>query len=138
MCGIAGFIERSDTRSAQALEAIGREMGERIAHRGPDDAEVWSDPASGICLSHRRLSIIDLSAAGRQPMTSLDGRYVLVFNGEIYNHRSIRRELEARFGAVPWRGASDTEVLLEAIARLGLGTDDRRAHRDLVEPAATA
>lgn len=95
-------------------------MGVRIAHRGPDDAAVWVDASNGVCLSHRRLAIVDLSPAGRQPMTSHDGRYVMIFNGEIYNHKLIRRELETRFGVIAWRGTSDSEVLLETIARLGL------------------
>ncbi|MBC6983390.1 asparagine synthase (glutamine-hydrolyzing) [Caulobacter sp. 17J80-11] len=120
MCGIAGFVDLRIERDSAALEAIGRAMGERIAHRGPDDADVWSDPQAGVCLSHRRLSILDLSPAGRQPMRSADGRYVLVFNGEIYNHPDLRRTVEERAGAVAWRGRSDTEVLLEAIARLGV------------------
>ena len=127
MCGIAGFLELKVARKAAALEAIGLAMGERIAHRGPDDCGVWSDPAAGICLSHRRLSIIDLSPAGHQPMISHDGRYVIVFNGEIYNHHDLRRKLESRAELASWRGRSDTEVLLEAIAQLGLDAALREA-----------
>ena len=81
MCGIAGFVDLKSERGESALAEIGRNMGDRIAHRGPDDAGVWTDPSAGVCLSFRRLSIIDLSAAGHQPMVSSDGRYVLVFNG---------------------------------------------------------
>lgn len=127
MCGIAGFVDLKIARDSDTLEAIGRAMGARIAHRGPDDAGVWSDAAAGVCLSHRRLSILDLSPSGRQPMTSADGRFVLVFNGEIYNHADLRRTVEDKAGPVAWRGRSDTEVLLEAIARLGLETALREA-----------
>jgi asparagine synthase (glutamine-hydrolysing) len=94
-------------------------MTDALSHRGPDDQGAWVDPGAGIALGHRRLSIIDLSAAGHQPMASADGRFWIVFNGEIYNFREIRDALEAE-GAGPWRGHSDTEILLEAIARWGL------------------
>ena len=119
MCGIAGFVDLRPSRDSSTLESIGKAMGNQIAHRGPDDSGVWTDPYSGVCLSHRRLSIVDLSPAGHQPMTSQDGRYVMIFNGEIYNHKRLRNDLEARFGGIAWRGTSDTEVLLEGIARLG-------------------
>ena len=89
-------------------------------HRGPDDSGVWVDPASGVALAFRRLSIIDLSAAGHQPMRSADGRYMIVFNGEIYNFAELRRELEQGGEAPEWRGHSDTEVLLALIAARGL------------------
>ncbi|HEX5237408.1 MAG TPA: asparagine synthase (glutamine-hydrolyzing), partial [Sphingomicrobium sp.] len=93
-----------------------------LAHRGPDDEGIWVDDDCAIAFVHRRLSIVDLSAAGHQPMFSSDGRLVITFNGEIYNHLEIRAELEAA-GAAPeggWRGHSDTETLLEAVGRWGL------------------
>ena len=91
-------------------------MGQALLHRGPDDSGLWTDAAHGLALSFRRLSIIDLSPAGHQPMVSHDGRYVLAFNGEIYN----APHLQAQLGQVHWRGHSDTEVLLEALARWGV------------------
>ena len=90
-----------------------------LAHRGPDDEGVWSDPAAGVGLGHRRLAVIDLTPAGQQPMKSGDGQYVLTFNGEIYNHAALRAEMEAD-GRKEWRGRSDTETLIEAIACWGL------------------
>ena len=89
-----------------------------LRHRGPDDHGTWSDAQAGIVLAHRRLSIVDLSATGHQPMPSADGRYVLAYNGEIYDFRILRRELET-LGA-QFRGHSDTEVLLAAIVHWGI------------------
>ncbi len=97
-------------------------MGDVIAHRGPDDAGLWIDDSAGVGLAHRRLSIVDLSPQGHQPMLSADGRFVLNYNGEIYNHADLRSELEAR-GQSPdggWRGHSDTETLIQAISAWGL------------------
>ena len=96
-------------------------MAHCIEHRGPDDGGTWVDSSVGLALAHRRLSILDLSAAGHQPMTSASGRYVICFNGEIYNHRSLRQELE-KTGLIvqEWRGHSDTETLLAAIEAWGL------------------
>jgi len=91
-------------------------MSAAIAHRGPDADGQWIDPASGIALAHRRLSILDLSAAGAQPMISSCGRYILIFNGEIYNHPDLRKDLLAQ----TWRGHSDTETLLTAFATWGV------------------
>ena len=91
MCGIAGF--RGPTVSRDILESRCRAMASRLIHRGPDDEGVWVDPATGIALGHRRLSILDLSPAGHQPMASHCGRYVIAFNGEIYNHAELRGEL---------------------------------------------
>lgn len=96
-----------------------RRMTEAIAYRGPDGDGHWIDAGAGIALGHRRLAVIDLSEAGAQPMTSHDRRWVLSYNGEIYNYRELQIELE-RDGAVAWRGHSDTEVLIEAISRWGL------------------
>lgn len=116
MCGIAGFLARAGSTD---FAAHVRTMTDCIAHRGPDDAGVWVDEACGVALGHRRLSIIDLSPAGHQPMTSACGRYVTVYNGEIYNYRELRAELEAT-GAIAWRGHSDTEVMLAAISAWGV------------------
>ncbi|WP_243455874.1 asparagine synthase (glutamine-hydrolyzing) [Sphingosinicella sp. BN140058] len=94
-------------------------MGRAITHRGPDDGGIWFDEVAGIGLSHRRLSIVDLSPMGHQPMPSDDERYMLAFNGEIYNHLEIRAELDA-LRTVAWTGHSDTETLIEAVATWGL------------------
>lgn len=114
MCGIAGLLSNADASPAHWAQV----MADSLAHRGPDDYGVWSDAEAGVALSHRRLSIIDLSAAGHQPMTSADGRYIITFGGEIYNHVDLRPELEAR--GVQFRGHSDTEVMLEAFAAFGI------------------
>lgn len=101
--------------------AVVTRMRDTLAHRGPDDAGSWLDGGVGIALAHRRLSILDLSPAGHQPMQSISGRFVLVFNGEVYNHLDIRRKLEkAGQGSTGWRGHSDTETLLAAIEQWGL------------------
>ena len=117
MCGIAGCL--GDHRPAAELAARARAQADTLRHRGPDDAGVWVEPGAGLALAHRRLAILDLSPAGRQPMVSHCGRYCLVFNGEIYNFRDLRAALD-RQGQVPWRGHSDTEVLLAAVAAWGL------------------
>jgi asparagine synthase (glutamine-hydrolysing) len=118
MCGVVGFI----TSKNLVTPALVTDMASALAHRGPDDSGCWLDPAAGIALGHRRLSIVDLSPAGHQPMESRTGRYVLAFNGEIYNFQDLRRELESASGggAIAWRGHSDTEVMLEAIGAWGL------------------
>ena len=115
MCGIAGILSKRPVAAA-LLER----MAASLAHRGPDDAGQWSDPDAGIGLAHRRLSIVDLSPLGHQPMASQSGRFLLSFNGEIYNHAALRAELDRRV-ATNWRGHSDTETLVEAIAAWGLG-----------------
>src|SRR5271157_2322635 len=92
MCGIAGFIAAT---GADSMRKIGERMASAIAYRGPDDSGVWVDAVAGICLAHRRLSIIELSSAGHQPMLSESGRFILDFNGEIYNHLEVRSELKA-------------------------------------------
>ena len=117
MCGIAGVMTSAGS-AREPLERHAIAMADCIAHRGPDDHGLWSDPEAGVALTHRRLSIVDLSPAGHQPMTSADGRYVIVFNGEIYNFQDLRPELEAR--GVNFRGHSDTEVMLEAFAAYGV------------------
>jgi len=95
-------------------------MATAILHRGPDDAGVWVDAHAGIALAHRRLSILDLSPAGHQPMCSSSGRFVTAFNGEIYNHSELRTELEALGRAPSWRGHSDTETLLAGFEVWGI------------------
>ncbi len=114
MCGIVGLYGPWD---ASAGDDLAR-MSASVAHRGPDDRGVWTDPDRGVGLGHRRLSIVDVSEAGHQPMVSADGRWVLVLNGEVYDHDDHRRFLADR--GVAFRGHSDTEVLLELIAALGL------------------
>jgi asparagine synthase (glutamine-hydrolysing) len=104
---------------AQTAMPLVRSMARSIAHRGPDDEGAWNDVEAGIALAQRRLSIVDLSPAGHQPMFSADGRLVIVFNGEIYNYEAIRSELD-KDATRAWRGHSDTEVLLEAIGRWGV------------------
>lgn len=122
MCGIAGIWRKRG--SDAAVTAV--RMADRLVHRGPDDSGVWSDSGAGIALSFRRLSIIDLSPAGHQPMQSATGRYTLVFNGEAYNFPAIREELERSGLAPDWRGHSDTEVILAAIEAWGLDAAVRR------------
>ena len=123
MCGIAGFWETTASRD-DAGDVLQR-MTSAIAHRGPDDSGAWCDAASGLAIGHRRLSIIDTTSAGHQPMSSGSGRFRIVFNGEIYNFLELRRELEA--AGVRFRGESDTEVLLESIERWGVRASVERA-----------
>src|SRR5580658_4935610 len=118
MCGIAGFLDPRRCYAPAPTMAIARAMADRLTHRGPDDAAQWSDAKAGVSFGFRRLSIIDLSPAGRQPMVSACGNFVMMFNGEIYNHRALRAELDAG-GNGQWRGHSDGETLLAAIARWG-------------------
>lgn len=120
MCGFVGVLDPAGISDDPATRQLVTEMRDQLVHRGPDDAGLWLDPAAGIALGFRRLSIIDLSSAGHQPMPSADGRYVVVMNGEIYNAAEIRAEIEAGSGHAGWRGHSDTEVLVEAIAFWGL------------------
>jgi asparagine synthase (glutamine-hydrolysing) len=118
MCGITGFMDSSVQSSAEELTAIATRMSDSLLHRGPDDAGVFADPEFGVALGHRRLSILDLSEGGRQPMISANGRYVLVYNGEIYNYRELQTDLSQK--GVRFQSHSDTEVLLEAIAAWGI------------------
>jgi asparagine synthase (glutamine-hydrolysing) len=122
MCGISGIVSARPIEASTLLAMTGR-----LAHRGPDDSGLWQDQEAGIHLGHRRLSIVDLSPSGHQPMADRSGRYILSFNGEIYNHRALRRELEAAGVEPSWRGHSDTETLLEAIERWGLEETLRRS-----------
>ena len=125
MCGIAGFIDFNRETSASHGQDMLRRMADRLKHRGPDDWGTWSDPQCGVFFAHRRLSIVDLSPAGHQPMLSASGRYVVTFNGEIYNHRRLREDLDAA-GYQGWRGHSDTEVLLAGFDVWGIETTLRR------------
>ncbi|HMI41518.1 MAG TPA: asparagine synthase (glutamine-hydrolyzing) [Sphingomicrobium sp.] len=112
MCGIAGIISASGAPDAGLL----RRMADSIVHRGPDDEGIWIDQNAGLGFAHRRLAIVDLSPQGHQPMESQNGRYVLSYNGEIYNHAELRAELGSD---INWRGHSDTETLIECIAAWG-------------------
>jgi asparagine synthase (glutamine-hydrolysing) len=117
MCGFAGFL-LGLPGALDNPKALATRMADAITHRGPDDSGVWEDPKSGFALGFRRLSIIDLSSAGHQPMASSSGRFVIAFNGEIYNHLELRAELDLGEGI--WRGHSDTETLLAGFERWGI------------------
>jgi asparagine synthase (glutamine-hydrolysing) len=120
MCGIAGFWGFGSFDSV-AIRAASERMGEAIRHRGPDDSGLWVDEATQVALVHQRLSILDLSPAGHQPMTSISGRYVIVFNGEIYNHLELRNKLQGPKGeGQNWRGHSDTETVLACFEAWGI------------------
>jgi asparagine synthase (glutamine-hydrolysing) len=124
MCGLAGFIDLSSRAGTYDLEEMVRRMADSMRHRGPDDGGAWCDTDAGIALAQRRLSIIDLSPAGHQPMVSASGRFVIVYNGEVYSHEEIRPELVAR--GIRFRGHSDTEVILESCEAFGVrATVDR-------------
>ncbi|HEV2616286.1 MAG TPA: asparagine synthase (glutamine-hydrolyzing) [Candidatus Acidoferrales bacterium] len=121
MCGIAGILGLDGPQPAEALGAAAQAMARTLRHRGPDDDGVWVDSDSGIALAHRRLSILDLSPAGHQPMISESGRYVISYNGEIYNFVDLRRKLEQETGAMlRLRGGSDTETMLACFERWGI------------------
>jgi asparagine synthase (glutamine-hydrolysing) len=124
MCGITGFIEHDAPPHADRAGALIREMADTMVHRGPDSSGTWLDPAHGVALGHRRLSIRDLSPAGHQPMVSACERYVLIYNGEVYSHDEMRADLE-RAGH-RFRGTSDTEVILEGCAEWGVEATARR------------
>ena len=124
MCGITGILASPD-QAIDGLHRLVQMMTAALVHRGPDADGAWAE--DGIALGHRRLSILDLSAAGAQPMHSACGRYVIAFNGEIYNHLDLRRDLEAAGAAPNWHGHSDTETLLAGIAHWGLDETLRHA-----------
>jgi asparagine synthase (glutamine-hydrolysing) len=124
MCGIAGYFTLPRSRTSAQMTAEVSRMTNAIVKRGPDDGGAWVDAEGGIALGHRRLSILDLSPLGHQPMTGADGRYVLVFNGEIYNFQKLRAELELMGHA--WRGHSDTEVMLAAFQQWGVSEATKR------------
>jgi len=117
MCGITGFWQKEPGNSSDLLSLIGP-MTDQLAHRGPDDEGQWVEAESGLALGFRRLAIIDLTPLGHQPMVSASGRYVMIFNGEVYNFKRLRMELETRGRS--FRGGSDTEVMLAAIEEWGL------------------
>ncbi len=119
MCGIAGSLGTPTTDPSSLVDNVQR-MIASLVHRGPDDGGIWADPSGAICLGSRRLAIVDVSAAGHQPMPSASGRYVVALNGEIYNHRSLRARLERSNDAPAWRGASDTELLTAAFDAWGV------------------
>lgn len=121
MCGIAGFLDFNRESSKNELQAVTSRMVNTLVHRGPDDGGVWLDAAAGIALGHRRLSILDVSPAGHQPMESGSGRYVIVYNGELYNFLDLRKELEqSKGGLAAFHGRSDTEVMLACFDRYGV------------------
>jgi asparagine synthase (glutamine-hydrolysing) len=117
MCGICGFLLPTD---GIELVSATRKMTDTLRHRGPDDKGIWVDQDAGVALGHRRLSITELGLAGAQPMTSPCGRYIIAFNGEIYNHLALRDDLAAEGVAPGWRGTSDTETLLAALVHWGI------------------
>ena len=119
MCGLIGFSHQSGGRIDDAT-ASANAMARAITHRGPDSEGVWCEEGEPLVLGHRRLSILDLSPAGNQPMQSICGRYVIAFNGEIYNHLVLRSQLEEDHRNLSWRGHSDTETLLAGFAAWGI------------------
>lgn len=124
MCGIAGYFS---SRAPEIGGGVLMAMGDAIAHRGPDDQGAWFDAEAGIGFVHRRLAIVDLSEAGHQPMASHSFRYIIVFNGEIYNHLDLRKALEVQGQAPEWRGHSDTETLLAGFDAWGIDATLQRA-----------
>jgi len=126
MCGIAGFFQSQPRVDDALVRRQALTLASTLLHRGPDDGDVYCDEATGVVLVHRRLAVVDLSAAGHQPMHSHDGRFVVVYNGELYNTGEVRAELEHVGRVTAWRGHSDTEVLLEAIAAWGVREALRR------------
>lgn len=120
MCGIAGIWRPGGGVDPQQLAATADRMGRRIARRGPDASAVWQEAANGVAFAHARLAIIDLTPTGAQPMSCPNGRYTICFNGEIYNYRELRHQLEKEGFAFAWRGTSDTEVILALVSRHGV------------------
>ena len=118
MCGIAGFWRNSADQSTDWLEETASAMADTLVHRGPDDSGTWVDQEVGLALGHRRLSIIDISDAGHQPMVSTDRRYVITYNGEVYNFQKLRQELGKK--GHWFHGHSDTEVMLTAFVQWGV------------------
>jgi asparagine synthase (glutamine-hydrolysing) len=118
MCGIAGFLDPKRRSGDDELRALAAGMAGALSHRGPDDQGVWADADTGVALAHARLSVIDLSPAGAQPMLSASGRFAFSYNGEIYNAGELRAELERKGHA--FRGHSDTEVIVEGFAEWGV------------------
>ena len=125
MCGIAGLLDLKRKFSTDELRSIAARMADSLRHRGPDAQGIWLDPEAGVAFGHTRLAIIDLSPAGAQPMVSSCGRFVLSYNGEVYNAPEIRAELEA--AGRKFRGHSDTEVMVEGFAVWGVRATIERA-----------
>lgn len=119
MCGIVGFLESEVFTSLKKTQQCLQSMTDSIIYRGPDSEGFWHDLDDHIALGHRRLAILDLTDSGHQPMLSDDDRYVMAFNGEIYNHLEIRQEIESTIPTIIWKGHSDTETLLKAIQVFG-------------------
>lgn len=121
MCGIAGYVGGAWLTSAESVDQRLTVMADALTPRGPDGAGYWSDPEQAVALAHRRLAIIELSENGRQPMVSASGRYVISFNGEVYNHLDLREQLSiGGSNQITWRGRSDTETLITGIETWGL------------------
>ena len=120
MCGVVGFLNSDRSLSLSYAEANLRAMAKEIAHRGPDDSGQWCDIKNGIFLGHKRLSILDLSSAGHQPMASSTKRFQIVYNGEIYNHLDLRSTLLKENLVIKWVGTSDTETLLSCFEHYGI------------------
>jgi asparagine synthase (glutamine-hydrolysing) len=120
MCGLTGYWRFNNDQTVEQMLGHVAPMAAALNHRGPDDLGTWADAGTGFAMGHRRLAILDLSPSGHQPMASATGRFVLAYNGEIYNHKNIRAELQGQGYAIPWRGHSDTETLLAAIEAWGL------------------
>jgi asparagine synthase (glutamine-hydrolysing) len=127
MCGIAGFLKGTPQDGNEVNAALLKKMTDAIRQRGPDDAGYWMDASRGIALGHRRLSIVDLSVNGHQPMPSHSGRYFMAYNGEIYNHQALRTELQSAGMAPQWRGHSDTETLLAGFDAWGIEVTIKKA-----------
>ena len=115
MCGISGFL--SNELDNSTIPETAKFMADQLKHRGPDNSGIWFDKNIGIALAHQRLSIVDLSIAGTQPMLSYCGRYYIIFNGEIYNHLDIRSEIKE---VIKWKGHSYSETLINAISYFGI------------------
>ena len=128
MCGFTGFLGTMPCSDRQSTTALLGRMADTLLTRGPDDSGVWLEAAGdfAIGLAHRRLSIMDLSPAGHQPMSCHVERFVIAFNGEIYNHLDLRRELETAGHAPAWRGHSDTETLLTGFVAWGVSATLKR------------
>src|SRR6516165_1801807 len=126
MCGIAGLLVPPGKLDGDELSRLAARMAATVRHRGPDGDGCWSDPAAGIGLAHRRLAVVDLSARGRQPMTAVGGRQVLIYNGEVYNYLALRRELIS--AGQCFVGDCDAEVLAALIARFGLAAALQRVN----------
>ena len=119
MCGVVGFIQNQKYNKDHLKNAI-INMNNTLIHRGPDHKDIWIDGDNYVTFGHCRLSILDLSPAGHQPMQSLSGRYVIIFNGEIYNHLELRKNLQAKSKNIKWKGTSDTETLLNCFEEWGV------------------